>query len=52
MNVPKTIRLNAYLLALFKFADSENVLEDVHPLFSAFVKEDQFKALYEIIKRF
>ncbi len=47
MNVPKTIRLNANLLALFKFADSETVLEDVYPLFSAFVKEEQFKELYE-----
>ena len=32
---------------LFKFADSETVLEDVYPLFSAFVKEEQFKELYE-----
>ncbi len=42
MNVPKTIRLNANLLAWFKFADGETVLEDVYPLFSAFVKEKQF----------
>jgi hypothetical protein len=47
MNVPKTIRLNANLLALFKFSDYETVLEDVYPLFSAFVKEEQFKELYE-----
>ena len=47
MSVPKTIRLNANLLALFKFADSNKVLEDVYPLFSAFVKEEQFKELYE-----
>ena len=47
MSVPKTIRLNANLLALFKFADSNKVLEDVYPLFSAFVREDQFKELYE-----
>jgi hypothetical protein len=47
MNVPKTIRLNANLLALFKFADSETVLEDIYPLFSAFVKEEQFKELYQ-----
>jgi hypothetical protein len=47
MSVPKTIRLNANLLALFKFADSNKVLEDVYPLFSAFVKEDAFKELYE-----
>jgi hypothetical protein len=47
MSVPKTIRLNANLLALFKFADSDTVLEDVYPLFSAFVKEDKFKELYE-----
>ena len=47
MSVPKTIRLNANLLALFKFADSNKVLEDVYPLFSAFVKEDEFKELYD-----
>ena len=47
MNVPKTIRLNANLLALFKFSDYETILEDVYPLFSAFVKEEQFKELYE-----
>jgi hypothetical protein len=47
MSVPKTIRLNANLLALFKFADSNKVLEDVYPLFSAFVKEEAFKELYE-----
>jgi hypothetical protein len=39
--------MNANLLALFKFADSNKVLEDVYPLFSAFVKEDAFKELYE-----
>ncbi len=39
--------LNANLLALLKFADSETVLEDVYPLFSAFVKEDKFEELYE-----
>jgi hypothetical protein len=47
MSVPKTIRLNANLLALFKFADSDTVLEDVYPLFSAFIKEHEFKELYE-----
>ena len=47
MNVPKTIRLNANLLALFKFSDYETILEDVYPLFSAFVKEQQFKELHE-----
>ncbi len=30
-------------MALFKFSDYETVLEDVYPLFSAFVKEEQFK---------
>jgi hypothetical protein len=34
-------------LALFKFADSETVLEDVCPLSGAFVKGEQFKELYE-----
>ena len=43
MSVPKTIRLNANLLALFKFADSDTVLEDVYPLFSAFVKKINLK---------
>ena len=40
-------RLNAKLLALFKFADGDTVLEDVYPLFSAFIKENEFKELYE-----
>ncbi len=40
--------LNANLFALFKkIAYSETVLEDVYPLISAFVKEEQFKELYE-----
>ena len=49
MNITKTIRINANLLALFKFADSETVLEEVYPFFRAFVKinNHQFKELYE-----
>jgi hypothetical protein len=47
MNVPKTTKLNANLLTLFRFADSETALQDVYPSFSAYVKEEPFKELYD-----
>ncbi len=36
MSVPKAIRLNANLIAFFKFVDSDTVSEDAYPLFSAY----------------
>jgi hypothetical protein len=32
---------------LFKFADSDTVLEDDYPLLSAFIQEQKFKELYD-----
>ena len=43
----KTIRLNANLIALFKFANKESILDDVYPTVSAYITEDKFKELYE-----
>lgn len=47
MMIPKTIRLNANLIVLFKFANKKNVLEDLYPIVSAYVTEDEFDEVYE-----
>ena len=47
MQVPKTIRLNCNLIVLFKFANKENILNDVYPTVSSYVTEEQFKEMYE-----
>jgi hypothetical protein len=47
MQIPKTIRLNSNLIVLFKFANKKNVIEDIHPVVSAYVTEDQLMELYE-----
>jgi len=47
ISIPKTIRLNSNLIALFKFANKESILEDVYPTVSAYITEDKFKELYE-----
>jgi D-sedoheptulose 7-phosphate isomerase len=46
MMIPKTIRLNANLIALFKFANKNTILDDIYRTMSAFVTEEQFKNLY------
>ena len=43
MMIPKTIRLNANLIALFKFANKNIILDDIYPTMSAFITEEQFK---------
>ena len=43
----KTIRLNANLIALFKFANKNTILDDIYPTMSAFITEEQFKNLYD-----
>ena len=52
MSVPKTIRLNANLIALFEFANKNTILDDIYPTMSAFITEEQFnemvKQLHEI----
>ena len=45
--VPKTIRLNANLIVLFKFANKEKVIEDVFPIISAYANEQQLTELYD-----
>ena len=45
--IPKTIRLNVNLIAMFKFADKSNVLDDIYPLLSSYITKEQFIELYE-----
>ena len=47
MQIPKTIRLNANLLVMFKFANKKSVMEDIHPVVSAYVTEEKLMELYE-----
>lgn len=47
MMVPKTIRLNANLIALFKFANKQQVILDIHPTVSAYVTPEKLMELYE-----
>ena len=47
MQIPKTIRLNSNLIVLFKFANKKNVIDDIHPVVSAYVTPDQLMELYE-----
>jgi len=47
MMVPKTIRLNANLIVLFKFANKKQVILDIHPIVSAYVTEEKLMELYE-----
>ena len=47
MMVPKTIRLNANLIALFKFANKQQVILDIHPVVSAYVTPEKLMELYE-----
>ena len=47
MMIPKTIRLNANLIVLFKFANKKNVLDDLYPVVSSYVTEQEFEELYD-----
>ena len=47
MQIPKTIRLNANLIVMFKFANKKSVIEDIHPVVSAYVTEEKLMKLYE-----
>ncbi len=47
MQIPKTIRLNANLIVMFKFANKKSVMEDIHPVVSAYVTEEELTDLYE-----
>ena len=45
--IPPVIRRNIDIWVLFKFANSQSVVEHIYPEISAYVKEDEFKALFE-----
>lgn len=47
MQIPKTIRLNANLIAMFKFANKINVIDDIYPIVSAYVTPEKLMELYE-----
>jgi hypothetical protein len=47
MAVPKTIRLNSNLIVMFKFANKQAVINDIYPVVSAYVTEDELLQLYE-----
>ncbi len=47
--VPKTIRLNANLIALFKFANKQQVILDIHPVVSAYVTPEKLMELLRLI---
>ena len=47
MMIPKTIRLNSNLIVLFKFANKQSIINDIHPVVSAYVTEDQLMQLYD-----
>jgi hypothetical protein len=47
MQIPKTIRLNANLIAMFKFANKKMVLDDIYPVVSAYVTPEKLMELYE-----
>ncbi len=47
MQIPKTIRLNSNLIVLFKFANKQQVILDIHPTVSAYVTPEKLMELYE-----
>jgi hypothetical protein len=47
MMIPKTIRLNANLIVMFKFANKQSILDDIYPTISSYITEDEFKELYD-----
>jgi hypothetical protein len=50
-SIPRILRQNVSLLAIGKFADAEYALSDLYEFVSAFIREEEFKALYEKAKR-
>lgn len=45
-NIPKTIRLNANVICLFKFGNMKVILDDLYPLVSAWTTPEEFEAYY------
>ena len=46
MMVSKTIRINANLIALFKFANKKIILNDLYPNISSYITEQEFEDIY------
>ena len=44
--VSKTIRINANLIALFKFANKKIILNDLYPNISSYITEQEFESIY------
>ena len=45
--IPPIIRSNIRLFVIFKFANSQRVIDSIYPEVSAIVKEEEFQQLYE-----
>ena len=45
--IPPVIRRNIDIWVVFKFANAQSVVDHIYPEISAYVKEDEFKALFE-----
>ena len=43
----KNNKIKPNLIALFKFANKNTILDDIYPTMSAFITEEQFKNLYD-----
>lgn len=46
MMINKTIRINANLIAIFKFANKKVILNDLYPNISSYITEEQFEEAY------
>ena len=45
--IPPLLRRNLDIFVIFKFANAQSVVEHIYPEISAYVKEDEFRALFE-----
>ena len=46
-NIPKTIRLNANVICLFKYGNKKVILDDLYTLVSAWTTPEEFEAYYD-----
>jgi len=46
-SIPKTIRQNANVFLMFKYANKKNVIDDLYPEVSSHITEKQFGEMYE-----
>jgi hypothetical protein len=47
-NIPKTIRLNANVICLFKYGNKKVILDDLYILVSAWTTPEEFEEYYNI----